>query len=153
MPMVRRCKADGCRSLTERPAHYCTIHKSMEAQERQRYSRTRYNKRVRNRDDETMHSIGQGRGLLFGRQHQSVTTICVSTAQRQMQSHQTHVQVTTSHLLRQHQSLELKFQTQQQRVEAAITPRGLQNKKSMVLVKTERNRTLTYDFQWQRGRV
>lgn len=67
MPMVRRCKADGCRSLTERPAHYCTIHKSMEAQERQRYSRTRYNKRVRNRDDETMHSIGQGRGLLFGR--------------------------------------------------------------------------------------
>lgn len=53
MPMVRRCKADGCRTLVERPAHYCTAHKSMEAQERQRYSRTRYNTRVRNRDDET----------------------------------------------------------------------------------------------------
>ena len=53
MPMVRRCKAEGCRALVERPAHYCTTHKSMEAQERQRYSRTRYNKRVRNRDDET----------------------------------------------------------------------------------------------------
>lgn len=53
MPMVRRCKADGCRTLVERPAHYCTAHKDMEAQERERYSRTRYNKRVRNRDDET----------------------------------------------------------------------------------------------------
>lgn len=56
MPMVRRCKADGCRALVERPAHFCTTHHSMEAtyiEERQRYSRTRYNKRVRNRDDES----------------------------------------------------------------------------------------------------
>lgn len=56
MPMVRRCKAEGCRALAERPAHYCTTHHSMEAaytEERQRYSRTRYNKRVRNRDDES----------------------------------------------------------------------------------------------------
>ena len=55
MPMVRRCKADGCRALIERPAHYCTAHYSMEAayvEERQRYSRTRYNKRVRNRDED-----------------------------------------------------------------------------------------------------
>lgn len=56
MPMVRRCKADGCRELVERPAHFCTAHKNMEAsytQERNRYSRTRYNTRVRNRDDES----------------------------------------------------------------------------------------------------
>lgn len=56
MPMVRRCRAEGCHALTERPAHYCTTHHSMEAaytEERQRYSRTRYNKRVRNRDDES----------------------------------------------------------------------------------------------------
>ena len=56
MPMVRRCKADGCRVLVERPLHFCSTHHSMEAayiEDRQRYSRTRYNKRVRNRDDES----------------------------------------------------------------------------------------------------
>lgn len=56
MPMVRRCKAEGCHTLTERPLHYCSKHSSMEAaytEERQRYSRTRYNTRVRNRDDES----------------------------------------------------------------------------------------------------
>ena len=56
MPMVRRCKAEGCHALTERPLHYCSTHKDMEAaytEERQRYSRTRYNTRVRNRDDES----------------------------------------------------------------------------------------------------
>lgn len=56
MPMVRRCKAEGCHALAERPAHYCTTHHSMEAayiEKRERYSRTRYNKRVRNRDDES----------------------------------------------------------------------------------------------------
>lgn len=56
MPMVRRCRAEGCHALTERPLHYCSTHKSMEAaytQERQRCSRTRYNTRVRNRDDES----------------------------------------------------------------------------------------------------
>ena len=56
MPMVRRCRAEGCHALTERPLHYCSTHSSMEAAyiaERERYSRTRYNKRVRNRDDES----------------------------------------------------------------------------------------------------
>lgn len=56
MPMVRRCKADGCHALIERPLHYCSTHHSMEVaytEERQRYSRTRYNTRVRNRDDES----------------------------------------------------------------------------------------------------
>ena len=56
MPMVRRCRADGCHALTERPLHYCSKHSSMEAaytEERQRYSRTRYNARIRNRDDES----------------------------------------------------------------------------------------------------
>lgn len=52
MPMVRRCKADGCRELVERPAHYCAAHHSIK-EERETHSRTRYNKRIRNRDDES----------------------------------------------------------------------------------------------------
>ena len=62
MPMVRRCRAEGCHALTERPLHYCSKHSSMEAaytEERQRYSRTRYNKRVRNRDDESKERYGR----------------------------------------------------------------------------------------------
>lgn len=56
MPMVRRCKTDGCRALVERPAHFCATHHNMETEyqaKRERYSRTRYNKRTRNRDEET----------------------------------------------------------------------------------------------------
>jgi len=55
MPMVRRCKADGCRTLVERPAYYCDEHKQYEAEyakQREVYSRTYYNKRVRNKDED-----------------------------------------------------------------------------------------------------
>lgn len=52
MPLVRRCKAEGCRILVERPADYCAAHHSIK-EERETHSRKRYNKRVRNRDDES----------------------------------------------------------------------------------------------------
>ena len=53
--MVRRCKYTGCHTLVERPAYYCDKHKQYEAEyakQREAYSRTYYNKRVRNRDDD-----------------------------------------------------------------------------------------------------
>lgn len=56
MPLVRRCHADGCRVLVDRPRLFCDRHKSLEAtykEERQKYSRSRYNKRTRNRNEET----------------------------------------------------------------------------------------------------
>ena len=52
--MVRRCKYTGCDTLVERPAHYCDKHKQYEAEyakQREAYSRTYYNKRVRKRDE------------------------------------------------------------------------------------------------------
>ncbi len=54
MAMVRRCKYTGCHALVERPAYYCDKHKQYEAgyaKQREVYSRTYYNKRVRNRDE------------------------------------------------------------------------------------------------------
>ena len=54
MPMVRRCKYTGCHTLVERPAHFCEKHKQYEAEyakQREAYSRTYYNKRVRNKDE------------------------------------------------------------------------------------------------------
>ena len=54
LPMVRRCKYTGCHTLVERPAYYCGKHKQYEAEyakQRETYSRTYYNKRVRNRDE------------------------------------------------------------------------------------------------------
>lgn len=52
--MVRRCRYAGCRTLVERPSYYCDAHKQYEAEyakQRETYSRTYYNKRVRNRDE------------------------------------------------------------------------------------------------------
>ncbi len=55
MPMVRRCRYAGCHTLVERPAYYCNKHKQYEAEyakQRESYSRTYYNKRVRNKDED-----------------------------------------------------------------------------------------------------
>ena len=55
MAMVRRCKYTGCHALVKRPAYYCDKHKQYEAEyakQREKYSRTYYNKRVRNRDED-----------------------------------------------------------------------------------------------------
>lgn len=55
MPRVRRCRYDNCHALVELPLHYCSQHIHYEAkykQERERYSRSRYNKYQRNRNDE-----------------------------------------------------------------------------------------------------
>lgn len=53
--MVRRCKYAGCHTLVERPSYYCDKHKQYEAEyakQREAYSRTYYNKRVRNKDED-----------------------------------------------------------------------------------------------------
>ncbi|MEY8701011.1 HNH endonuclease [Streptococcus ferus] len=51
MPQVRRCKYKGCHALVELPAICCDKHKAYEAEykaNREYYSRSYYNKRVRN---------------------------------------------------------------------------------------------------------
>lgn len=50
--MVRRCKYADCHTLVERPSYYCDKHKQYEAEQRESYSRTYYNKRVRNKDED-----------------------------------------------------------------------------------------------------
>ncbi len=55
MPQVRQCKHVHCHTLVEQPDLFCDKHKQYEAEYRARretYSRTHYNKRVRNRSEE-----------------------------------------------------------------------------------------------------
>lgn len=55
MPAVQRCKYKGCHALVERPALCCSKHKQYEQElkeQRERYSRSRYNKYTRNQNEE-----------------------------------------------------------------------------------------------------
>jgi 5-methylcytosine-specific restriction endonuclease McrA len=55
MPRVQRCKYPGCHTLTVKPALCCDIHRQHEPkirEQRERYSRSRYNKYTRNRSEE-----------------------------------------------------------------------------------------------------
>lgn len=55
MPAVQRCKYKGCHALVERPALCCSKHKQYERklkEQRERYSRSRYNKYTRSQNEE-----------------------------------------------------------------------------------------------------
>lgn len=55
MPAVQRCKYKGCHALVGRPTLCCAKHKQYEQElkeQRERYSRSRYNKYTRNRDED-----------------------------------------------------------------------------------------------------
>lgn len=55
MPRVRRCQYNNCHALVELPLHYCSRHMQYEEkykEQRERYSRKRYNKYQRNRKTE-----------------------------------------------------------------------------------------------------
>lgn len=55
MPAVQRCKYKDCHALVERPALCCAKHKQYEQElkeQRERYSRSRYNKYKRNQDED-----------------------------------------------------------------------------------------------------
>jgi Restriction endonuclease len=55
MPAVQRCKYKGCHTLVERPTLCCAKHKQYEQElkeQRERYSRSRYNKYTRNQNEQ-----------------------------------------------------------------------------------------------------
>lgn len=49
MPRVHRCRADGCHNMVEWPAHYCTLHQSLEATLQTKRDYWKYNHITRNR--------------------------------------------------------------------------------------------------------